>query len=122
MAGPSKCAPSSEGDEVWISVADEGLGINDNEKELIFERFHQLDGGYSRRAGGLGIGLALAHQLIEMHGGRIWVENNSGPGSTFTFSVPVVPPKNPETPAGGDRSSATTAAPNGGMKKTGPVT
>lgn len=75
-------------DEIWIRVQDEGMGISHDGREAIFERFHQLEQGYNRRAGGLGIGLALARELMEMHGGRIWVESEEGYGSTFYVALP----------------------------------
>ena len=74
--------------EIQISVHDEGMGMKPEELETIFDRFHQLESGYTRRAGGLGIGLALARNLLEMHGGRIWVESGEGKGSTFTLALP----------------------------------
>jgi CheY-like chemotaxis protein len=75
-------------DEVCVSVSDEGMGIEPEAKEVIFDRFHQLESGYKRRAGGLGIGLALARELIEMHGGRIWVDSEGEKGSTFSIALP----------------------------------
>lgn len=75
-------------EEVHISVQDEGMGISPDAQNNIFERFHQLESGYTRRAGGLGIGLALARELIEMHGGRIWVYSEEEKGSTFTIALP----------------------------------
>lgn len=81
--------------EIHISVQDEGIGIPDGETDSIFERFRQLEGGYTRRGGGLGIGLSLVHNLISLHQGRIWVESEVGKGSTFTFALP----KSDETPS-----------------------
>jgi CheY-like chemotaxis protein len=75
-------------DEVCVSVSDEGMGIGPEAKEVIFDRFHQLESGYKRRAGGLGIGLALARELMELHGGRIWVDSEEGGGSTFSMALP----------------------------------
>ena len=77
------------GDELWISVQDQGMGISSREQINIFERFQQLESGYSRRAGGLGIGLSLSRKLIDLHGGRIWVESEKGGGSKFIFSLPL---------------------------------
>ncbi len=110
--GGAICVRTRAGsDETRISVRDEGMGIKPEEKETIFDRFHQLESGYTRRAGGLGIGLALAHKLIEMHGGRIWVESEEGKGSMFTIALPHaqlktpqagIPKINEEEPAGND--------------------
>jgi CheY-like chemotaxis protein len=77
-------------DEVWVSVQDEGMGMSPEAKKAIFERFAQLESGADHRAGGLGIGLALVNDLIELHGGRTWVESEKGKGSTFTFALPRV--------------------------------
>jgi signal transduction histidine kinase len=74
--------------EVWISVEDEGIGLNPDEQMRIFERFQQLESGYTRRSGGLGIGLSLVRVLLELHGGDIWVESEKGKGSTFVFALP----------------------------------
>lgn len=77
-------------EDVQISVRDEGMGINTEEKKIVFDRFAQLERGYTRRAGGLGIGLALAREIMEMHGGRILVESEEGVGSTFTITLPRI--------------------------------
>ncbi|MEE9256567.1 MAG: ATP-binding protein [bacterium] len=74
--------------EVQVTVRDEGMGIHREETEAVFDRFHQLEGGYTRRAGGLGIGLSIARQLLALHGGRIWVESEEGGGSAFVFTLP----------------------------------
>ena len=72
-----------------VSVSDTGPGIAPADQERIFEEFQQVDGSSSRAKGGTGLGLAIAKRIIEMHGGRIWVESKVGAGSTFTFSLPV---------------------------------
>ena len=71
-----------------VSVQDTGLGIPEDQKEYIFEEFHQIDAGLRRR-GGAGLGLALSRQFISLHGGRMWVESEVGVGSTFYFSLPL---------------------------------
>ncbi len=75
-------------DEIWTSVQDQGIGIDPEEQEVIFDRFHQLESGYRRSAGGLGIGLSLVQKLVELHGGRVWVDSAKNVGSTFTFALP----------------------------------
>jgi signal transduction histidine kinase len=78
---------SDEG--VVIQVTDTGAGIPDEQIASVFDTFRQLDGSSTRRWGGLGIGLAIAKHIIELHGGRIWVESKAGVGSTFAFMIPV---------------------------------
>ena len=72
-----------------VSVSDTGPGIPAAERERIFEEFHQLDTSTTRTKGGTGLGLAISKRIIEMHGGRIWVESDVGHGSTFRFTLPV---------------------------------
>ena len=74
--------------EVWVSVADTGPGIVAEERERIFEEFHQTDVGVQQREG-TGLGLALSKRLVELHGGRIWVESDYGHGSCFVFTLPI---------------------------------
>jgi signal transduction histidine kinase len=73
--------------EVHVSVADTGPGIASEDQLRIFEEFQQTDVGAEQREG-TGLGLALSKKLVELHGGRIWVESEVGKGSTFTFSLP----------------------------------
>jgi signal transduction histidine kinase len=75
--------------EVIVSVADTGPGIPHGDLENIFEEFRQAEGSLAQRKGGTGLGLAIAKKIIEMHGGKIWVESELGKGSTFTFSLPL---------------------------------
>ena len=74
-----------------VSVADTGPGICEHERTRIFEQFHQIDNSNTKGKGGTGLGLALAKQIVEMHGGRIWVESTVGKGSTFQTEIPSRP-------------------------------
>ena len=73
--------------EVLISVADTGPGIAAEDHERIFHEFHQTETGV-KQAEGTGLGLALSKRLVELHGGRIWLESELGKGSTFVFTLP----------------------------------
>ncbi len=73
--------------EIWVSVSDTGIGIPPGEHEMIFERFYQVGDSLTRKQGGIGLGLAIAKGIVELCGGRIWVESQVGRGSTFTFSI-----------------------------------
>ena len=68
-----------------VEVADTGPGISKEQQDLIFERFHQTDSSERRQAGGVGIGLSLARELAQLHGGSVTVESKLGEGSTFTL-------------------------------------
>jgi GAF domain-containing protein len=72
-----------------FSVADTGPGIPEQERTRIFEQFHQVDSSLTKAAGGTGLGLSIAKQIVEMHGGRIWVESTVGKGSTFQMEIPT---------------------------------
>jgi signal transduction histidine kinase len=73
--------------EVEIAVADTGPGIAPEELETIFEEFKQATDG--KQAEGTGLGLPLSRKLVELHGGRLWVESAAGSGSTFRFTLPI---------------------------------
>ena len=72
-----------------VSVSDTGSGIALGDQQKIFEEFQQVDNSTTKTKGGTGLGLAIAKRIIEMHGGRIWVESTPGQGSTFWFTLPV---------------------------------
>jgi signal transduction histidine kinase len=72
-----------------VSVTDTGPGIAPTDRQHIFEEFHQVDSSSTRAKGGTGLGLSIAKRIVELHGGRIWVESEPGKGSTFMFLVPV---------------------------------
>ncbi|MBI5562171.1 MAG: HAMP domain-containing histidine kinase [Deltaproteobacteria bacterium] len=75
-----------------VSVADQGIGIDEADREIIFERFKQLDSGSSKRHGGHGLGLSITKAALELIGGRITVGGKAGGGSVFTVSVPEAAP------------------------------
>jgi signal transduction histidine kinase len=91
--GKIEVRASMENNHVEVSVSDTGPGIPAEERERIFDEFHQLDTSSTRTKGGTGLGLAISKKIIEMHGGRIWVESDVGQGSTFHFTLPVGMPK-----------------------------
>src|SRR6266566_3516154 len=72
-----------------VAVCDTGSGIAAADQAKIFEEFQQADSSITRKKGGTGLGLSIAKRIIEMHGGRIWVESEPGKGSTFHFTLPV---------------------------------
>jgi GAF domain-containing protein len=73
-----------------VSVRDTGPGISATDQAKLFQEFQQADNAITRKKGGTGLGLAISKRIIEMHGGRIWVESQPGQGSTFTFTLPVI--------------------------------
>src|SRR5450432_260196 len=73
---------------VQVCVEDYGIGIPSEEFDKIFHRGYQVDGSMTRRFGGTGLGLALARQIVEAHGGKIWVESSGSGGSQFLFTIP----------------------------------
>jgi len=72
-----------------IAVHDTGPGISAADQVKIFEEFQQADNSATKKKGGTGLGLSIAKRIVEMHGGRLWVESSPGNGSTFSFTVPL---------------------------------
>jgi len=75
--------------EIRVSVTDTGPGISKQDQEKLFQAFSQVDDSPTRKTGGTGLGLSICQQLINMHGGRIWVDSEVGRGSTFHFTLPL---------------------------------
>jgi signal transduction histidine kinase len=80
-----------------VSVRDTGPGISAADQTKLFQEFQQADNAITKKKGGTGLGLAISKRIIEMHGGRIWVESQPGRGSTFAFTLPVVVERQVET-------------------------
>lgn len=92
-----RISDSTEGEKgqsaIKISVEDTGIGIRPGEEEKIFEPFTQIDGSYTRKYEGTGLGLSLVKRFVELHGGRVWVESGGkGKGSNFSFVLPLKAP------------------------------
>jgi two-component system sensor histidine kinase VicK len=77
------------GSSVQVSVRDEGMGIREQDKDKLFERFYRVESIHTEHISGFGIGLYLSAEIIKRHGGEIWLESEKGVGSTFYFSLPV---------------------------------
>ncbi len=82
-------------DALHFSVRDSGIGIPAEKQSVIFEAFTQVDGSFTRRFGGTGLGLTIASRLVQMMGGRIWVQSKEGQGSTFHFTARMEPARPP---------------------------
>jgi two-component system phosphate regulon sensor histidine kinase PhoR len=74
---------------IQITVADDGIGIPENELPKIFDRFYQVQSHLTRKHGGMGLGLSVTKAMVEMHKGKIWVESVEGYGSKFSILLPI---------------------------------
>jgi signal transduction histidine kinase len=75
--------------EILVQIIDQGIGIPAEALPNIFRKFYQIDGSNTRTRGGLGLGLYITKQIVEAHGGQIWVESKLNQGSTFSFTLPL---------------------------------
>jgi signal transduction histidine kinase/HAMP domain-containing protein len=87
--GEVKVEATVSNETFLVSVSDTGPGLSDADQKKIFEEFHQADESSTRKRGGTGLGLSISKKIVEMHGGRIWVESTLGKGSTFWFTLPI---------------------------------
>ena len=80
---------SSTVEFVMVSVSDDGIGIPPEDREKVFERFYRAGNRSQVNAPGTGLGLAIAREVVDKHGGKIWLESELGKGTTFHFVVPA---------------------------------
>ncbi|MBF0505805.1 MAG: PAS domain S-box protein [Nitrospirae bacterium] len=88
--GTVTCRAVRSGEEIIVSVSDSGIGISEEDQPKVFEKFKQVGDTLTDKPKGTGLGLPISKHIVEHHGGRIWVESESGKGSTFYFTVPVL--------------------------------
>ncbi|GAA3760264.1 ATP-binding protein [Microbacterium kribbense] len=112
---------------VEIAVADQGIGIAEDDQERIFERFYRADQARSRRTGGTGLGLAIVKHAVQRHGGEVRLWSRPGQGSTFTIRLPEAPAPEPNRPGkhrgkvahGGKAKTKKSSTKTAGRKDTG---
>jgi GAF domain-containing protein len=89
-AGEVAIKAEADNGSFYVSVRDTGPGISAADQTKLFQEFQQADNAITKKKGGTGLGLAISKRIIEMHGGKIWVESQPGQGSTFAFTLPVI--------------------------------
>jgi signal transduction histidine kinase len=89
LGGTVTVSARQQGDEIIVSVADQGIGIPEQDRDRLFQRFSRLDSRFVRQVKGTGLGLYICKAIVEAHGGRIWAEAVNGGGSRFSFSLPL---------------------------------
>ena len=87
--GSVKCTAEHKNNEIVVSITDTGLGISKEDQGKVFDKFKQVGDTLTDKPKGTGLGLPICKEIIEYHGGKIWVESELGKGSTFTFSLPL---------------------------------
>ncbi len=84
-----RCSIEANRNDIFICVADEGIGIPENMQNSIFDRFFRIDNSDTRSIGGTGLGLSICKEILNAHGGQIWCESEEGKGSKFFFTLPL---------------------------------
>jgi signal transduction histidine kinase len=104
--GSVTCQARRRNGEIVVSVIDTGRGIAAADHARVFEKFAQAGDPHTGRSKGTGLGLPISKEIVEHHGGRIWLESEQGKGSTFSFTLPLPPsePKGTQPPLGSDRT------------------
>ena len=87
--GPVTITAQVQAESVQVSVADQGLGLDPEHLDRVFQRFYQVDSASTRKVGGSGLGLSICKAIIEAQDGEIWVRSQEGKGSTFYFTRPL---------------------------------
>jgi CheY-like chemotaxis protein len=87
--GSVTCRVRQRGQEVVVNVIDTGMGIAQEDYPKVFEKFKQVGDTLTNKPKGTGLGLPICKEIVEHHGGRIWVESEMGRGSTFSFTLPI---------------------------------
>jgi signal transduction histidine kinase len=82
-----------EDGQVITAVSDQGIGISKEDQTLVFGKFRQVGDTLTEKPKGTGLGLAISKEIVEHHGGRIWVQSELGQGSTFSFALPILDPQ-----------------------------
>ena len=88
-SGTITCRAERRGGELVVSVIDTGVGIAPSDQPKVFERFKQVGDTLTDKPKGTGLGLPICKEIVEHHGGRIWVDSEIGKGSMFSFSLPL---------------------------------
>ena len=109
LEGEIEVVLAGEGSEVHLGVRDTGVGIDERELPHVFDRFHRVPGVRARSQEGSGIGLALVHELVRLHGGTVSVASQPGKGSSFTVSIPLGSAHLPQDRISAGLSPATTS-------------
>ena len=78
-------------EQVWMEVCDDGIGIPEKDRARVFDRFYRVDKARSRESGGTGLGLSIAKEIVDRHGGRLYLTDHEGPGTTVRLELPMVP-------------------------------
>ena len=87
--GSVLCRATRTNNDIQVSVIDTGIGIAESNKKRIFQKFRQAGDTLTDKPKGTGLGLSICKQIVEHHGGKIWVESELGKGSTFAFTLPI---------------------------------
>ena len=97
VLGIEKTSEVNEEITLQVEVADNGIGVSEEQKKRLFTSFEQADGSISRKFGGTGLGLAISKRIVELMGGRIWIDSEVGKGSKFTFTIKAQKSKEKKT-------------------------